>query len=137
MPAAAKKAFAKGDKVTYLTNWDGKGTVTFQHAVVYACGKKQMGLTDDATGEEMGRHFRPENAAEVWCRGDGTFLRLTDEAATEIGLIFAAQILVSERAGYARRIEYAERERFSYWEGYVEGMRKDRAKLHEPRRRNA
>ena len=71
------KVFTKGQAVTYIVNFDDKGLFVFRQAVVYSCGKKQMVLTDAATGEEMGRHYRPEVGGEH----GGTFQALDQAAA--------------------------------------------------------
>lgn len=119
------KAFNKGDEVTYINDWDRKGTVSFRHAVVYSCGKKQMVLTDAETGEEIGRHFRPERA-EI---GDaGTFARMTDAEATAAALALADNIIVRETAHFERCLQNE-----TAGEGYKNAIRRNLAALHEPR----
>lgn len=121
-----KNAFKKGQEVTYIADWDRKGTVTFRHAVVYSCGVKQMVLTDAETGEEMGRHFRPALGEIV-----GTFPRMTDEAARAACIFAAEHIIASERA----RLEncLAASAKSGRGSSYDAGMQKNIAALHEPR----
>ena len=119
------KAFNKGDEVTYISDWDRRGTALFRHAIVYSCGKKQMVLTDAETGEEMGRHFRPERA-EIG-RG-GTFARLTDAEATAAALALAENILIDQTAHYERCLQND-----AAGEGYKSSIRKSLAELHAPR----
>lgn len=118
------KAFKKGDEVTYIGDWDHKGTVYYRHAVVYSCGKKQMVLTDAVTGEEMGRHFRPV-VGEI----TGTFPRMTDEQAIAKCLEVGARIVAEERTRMERAIALC-----GYGEDheYTKAVRKDIAALHEP-----
>jgi hypothetical protein len=129
----AKPVFKKGDKVTYIADWDRKGTVYFQQAVVYSCGKKQMVLTDEKTGNEMGRHFKPELGStenRVGTNG-GTYMaggvwpRLTAEEATEIGMKVAASIREFEDAHFARCLAG------NHGEAYDRGIRESMAKLHD------
>jgi hypothetical protein len=128
------KAFKKGQEVTYISDWDRKGTVYFRHAVVYSCGAKQMVLTDADTGEEMGRHFRPvAGSLETTKEGPasrmagGTFPRMTDEQAVEAGLKVAAAIQQSERDLFARCLAGG------HGESYDASIRKDIAALHDLR----
>jgi hypothetical protein len=128
------KAFTKGQEVTYISDWDRKGTVTFRHAVVYSCGAKQMVLTDAETGEEMGRHFRPAiGSLEVVAQGNlrampgGTFPRMTDEEAVEAGLKIAAAIQAYERELFARCLAAGN------GESYNRAIQKDIDSLHDLR----
>jgi len=119
------KAFNKGDEVTYISDWDRKGTVYFRHAVVYSCGEKQMVLTDAETGEEMGRHFDPVRA-EI---GDaGTFARMTDAEAAAAALFLADSILIRETLHYHRCLQNE-----TAGEAYKNAIRRDLVALHEPR----
>lgn len=93
--AATKPAFSKGELVTLINNWDRNGTVSFRHAVVYSCGLKRMILTDAVTGEEIGRDFQPVRAVGFEF---GTRERLTDEAATALGLKLSEHFRTEERA---------------------------------------
>lgn len=119
------KAFNKGDEVTYINDWDRKGTTFFRHAIVYSCGKKQMVLTDAETGEEIGRHFTPARA-EIG--GAGTFARMTDAEAISAALILAGNIIASQTAHLERCLQND-----AAGEGYKNSIRKDLAQLHEPR----
>lgn len=118
------KAFNKGDEVTYISDWDRKGTTYFHHAIVYSCGKKQMVLTDAETGEEMGRHFRPVRAEIGFA---GTFARMTDAEATAAALALAENIIARETADFERCLQ------LDADEGYKNAIRKNLANLHEPR----
>lgn len=117
-----KKAFTKGQPVTYISDWDRKGTVSFRHAIVYSCGAKQMVLTDAETGEEMGRNFRPAVGTHV-----GTFPRMSDDEARAACLAAAEVILAYERASFARCLSQG------HGENYDAAIRKNIAALHEPR----
>lgn len=119
------KAFNKGDEVTYISDWDCKGTTFFRHAIVYSCGKKQMVLTDAETGAEMGRNFCPERA-EIGCVG--TFARMTDAEATAAALALAENIIANEAARFERCLQDD-----TAGEGYKNAIRKDLAQLHAPR----
>lgn len=116
------KAFKKGDEVTYVSDWDRKGTAYYRQAIVYSCGTKQMVLTDAETGEEMGRHFRPVVGDLV-----GTFPRMTEAEAIEKCLAAGAAIVAKEAARYNHCLTLGQSE------GYNNAVRKDLAKLHEPR----
>lgn len=118
------KAFKKGDLVTYLNDWDRKGTVTFRHAIVHSCGAKQMVLTDAKTGEEMGRHFAPELGT---IGKPGTFPRMTTEEAQAAGLELANTILANERAHFTRCLNNPNTS-----EQYKAAVRKDLDSLHGP-----
>jgi hypothetical protein len=127
-------AFRKGQKVTFIADWDRKGTVTFRHAVVYSCGMKQMVLTDAVTGDEMGRHFKPAVGSLETIKTDncyrmagGTFPRMTDEEAVEAGLKVAAAIQQYEREHFARCLAGG------HGEGYNMSIRKDIDALHDLR----
>jgi hypothetical protein len=129
------KAFAKGAEVTLFNGYDSKGTIIYNHAVVYSCGAKQMVLTDAATGNELGRHFAPVCATEEdattrsYSVGyEATFPRLTDEEATRIGLLMAARMIVNETAHYENCLS-----RHADYEAYCEAVRRDMALMHEPR----
>jgi hypothetical protein len=128
------KAFTKGQEVTYISDWDRKGTVTYRHAVVYSCGKKQMVLTDAETGEEMGRHFDPfQGSLETVSLGygfkmaGGTFPRMTAEEAVEAGLKVAASIQEYERQHFARCLAG------NHGAGYDASIRESIAELHDLR----
>lgn len=129
-----KKAFTKNQHVTLISDWDRKGTVTFRHAVVYACGAKRMILTDPETGNEIGRNFRPavgklENSLVNGCyyMPGGTFPRMTDEQAIEAGLKVAAAIQQYEREHFARCLAGG------HGESYDASIRKGIAELHDLR----
>lgn len=132
------KAFKKGELVTYISSWDRCGTAIYRHAVVYSCGVKQMVLTDEATGEEMGRHFAPNvgsleytfkdhNGWQSFTAAGGTFKRMTDEEAVEACLKVGAADVEYQTAHYERCLAGG------HGEGYNNAIRKGIAKLHEPR----
>lgn len=116
------KAFNKNDAVTYVCNWDNKGTFMFQHAVVYSCGAKQMILTDAINGEEMGHNFAPAIGDT-----EGAFPRMTDDEAIAHCLKAAKKYLPKEAARYKRMIELNAGEVH-----YCAAMENSLAKLHEP-----
>ena len=118
------KAFNKGDAVTFISDWDRKGSTFFRHAIVYSCGKKQMVLTDAETGEEMGRHFKPVRA-EIG--NAGTFARMTDAEATAAAVALAENIIVSETAQCERCLQSD-----TAGEGYKNAIRIHLAALHAP-----
>lgn len=132
------KAFTKGQEVTYISNYDRKGTFCYQQAIVYSCGKKRMVLTDAATGKEMGRNYVPElgsleagvittaSGAKQFRMVGGTFPRMTDEQAEAACLEVAASWLANER-------EYLEGLKRTAWAHAPEVMDKAIAELHEPR----
>jgi len=124
------KAFNKSDKVTFINDWDRKGTFYFQHAVVYSCGNKQMVLTDATSGEEMGRHYAPEHGEII-----GTFPRMTDEEATAHCLKAAADYVAAQPEYYERMIKNNS-ERYPEDRYYEKSMRADLEKIHEPRAHN-
>jgi len=120
--------FRKGQTVHLVRDWDRCGTVQITKAQVYSCGKKQMILTDAATGEELGRHFYPrrEQAAFGFC---GAFI-LEDAPAAEIEAVamqLATDVLSNEREHFARCLAGG------HGEGYDAAIRKAQAELHEPR----
>lgn len=129
------KAFKKGDRVTYISDWDRKGTVYFVQAIVHSCGSKQMVLTNEATGEEMGRHFRPETGSletvvvgpNTYRIAGGTFPRMTDDEAVAAGLKVAAAIQQYQREQFARCLAGG------HSEIYNDAIRKNLAELHELR----
>jgi len=122
----AAKAFTKGQLVTLIGSWDEQGTAYYRDAVVYSCGAKQMVLTDEATGEEIGRHFKP--AVGDFDNG-GTFPRMTQEEAEAACLVVGTNVVVRQRAHYAsRRVQFGGSCRF-----YDAGLNESEAKLHEPR----
>jgi len=124
--------FKKGDLVTYLADWDRKGTVYFRHGIVYSCGKKVMVLTDAETGEEMGRHFDPKTGADrSYSFWSSTVPRMTDEEATKTALERATEILEKERADLERLIESCGPAFENHNRCRV--LRSELAKLHEPK----
>jgi hypothetical protein len=116
------KTFTKGDTVHHIASWDGQKRIyTYRKAIVHSCGKKQMVLTDAETGQEMGRHFKPDGwdsyTTELidgtWQRGpnsvmlQGTFAGLTDEEAEAKALEMAQAARANDLAIYQRRLSLA------------------------------
>lgn len=125
--------FRKGQEVTYITNYDHKGTFCYQQAVVYSCGKKRMVLTDAATGEELGRNYVPAlGSMEAGIVGNqirtvgGAFPRMTEDEAEAACLTAAANWLAVER-------DYLEGLKLTAWSHAPEVMDERIAELHEPR----
>ena len=129
-----KTAFKKGDLVTVLGTWDRKGTVWYQHAIVYSCGLKRMILTNAATGEELGGDFRnPKvgNVKEASGNGGnwyGVFPRMSDVEAEAVCIEAGALMLTAYNAHYDTCIE-----RNGENMRYIKAIQKERAGLHEPR----
>lgn len=131
------KAFKKGDLVTFIADWDRKGTVYYRQAVVYSCGTKKMVLTDEATGGELGCNFKPQvgslvsftaelpNGFKVRTPAGGTFPRMTDEEAEAACLAVAASIRKDEEEHYARCLAG------DHGEAYDAGIRKEIERFHE------
>lgn len=115
--------FTKGQKVTYISNWDNKGTVKITNLVVASCGKKQMILVDEAGVKFQGANFRPQS--EQYSHGV-VFPRLTTEEAEASALEIAAKIIAYEEAHFARCLAG------NHGEGYNNAIRKSIAKLHQP-----
>lgn len=100
------KAFKKGELVTYVASWDNKGTFYFVQAIVHSCGAKQMVLTSEETGEEMGRHYSPKAGdVETLHMGNwgATFKRMTDAEAEALCLELAAKVPSMWKAENERR----------------------------------
>ncbi len=116
-------AFTKNDEVTFIASWDRKGTYFYQHAVVYSCGEKQMVLTCEVTGKEMGRHYTPV-VGDV----EGTLHRLSDTAAVAQCLVAATVFLVKEKASIQRLLECNTGNIH-----YCKCMQEQLTELHEPR----
>jgi hypothetical protein len=129
----ATKAFQKGELATLFGSWDNKGTVYFRQAVVYSCGSKRMILTDEATGEEIGREFAPVRAeslenvtAHNW---QATFPRMTDAEAESFAIAAGAKVVEAMRVFCeGRKVQFADA-----GDRYIEAMNESIAELHEPR----
>lgn len=119
------KAFKKGQAVTYITNYNRKGLFVFRQAIVHSCGKVQMVLTDAKTGQEMGRHFKPQVGNEH----GGTFPAITDAEAIAKCEELAAAFLIDIAAHYRRLSETGAEN----GEGYARAMLKNLDELGEPR----
>ncbi len=132
----AQKAFKKGDRVTRISDWDGKGTVAIREAIVHSCGVKRLILTDATTGEEIGRNFRaernePEDRLESWGGGFAQgliFPALDRDVAIKIALESGAAIVASVRANAEKRIADEAGNA-----GFINAMNSKIVALHEPR----
>ena len=69
--------FTKGQKVTHISRWNNLGDYVYRDAIVHSCGKIRMILTDEITGEEIGRNYKP--SGETY--GEFTVPRLNVEDA--------------------------------------------------------
>ena len=128
----SKKAFKKGDRVTRICDWDGRGTVAIREAIVHSCGAKRLILTDAESGEEIGRNFRPvrSDPSERVSRwgGDLIFPMLPREEAITIALESGALIAANEKASGELKLKNN-----SDQTGYCNAIRSMIADLHEPR----
>ena len=121
------KVFNKGDLVTFISNWDRRGTFIFQNAIVFSAGMKQMILTDETTGEEMGRNYKP-----VIGDGVGTFPRMTDSQAREHCLKLATAFIPAFIEDHEKHIALNNERWPDSGTGYDNGMRDDIEELHAP-----
>ena len=115
--------FTKGQKVTYIRDWDRKGTVTINQLVVHSCGKKQMILVDENGKKFSGQNFLPKN--EQYFSGL-VVDRVEGEEAEELAIKVAENILQKEREHFNRCLSSGREE------GYNAAIRDSIAKLHEP-----
>jgi len=113
--------FKKFQEVTLIQSWDDKGTVSFEHAIVEACGKKQMTLRH-IDGTMLGRNFLPTR--EQYSRA---IVVPTSEFTETLALAHAEEILAYQRAHFARCLAN------KCGDAYDRSIRKDIAELHEPR----
>jgi hypothetical protein len=123
------QTFAKGQQVTFLGDWDQKGTVVVRDMVVHSCGRKQMTL-HYADGTFAGRNYLPTvrqdyGGANVCAQ---VHPRMTEAEAEARGLEMAAEILAYERARYERIMAIP-----GNTPGYLAAMRRGLGELHEPR----
>jgi hypothetical protein len=121
------KTFTKGQPVTFLQNWDSKGTVRIVELTVYSCGKKQMVLVDGSGTKFEGRHFYPSETQHSYSR---VVARLTKDDAVAAALALGAEVVAGERGRMEKMIAH-----YDYGEqaGYTKAVRRDIAALHEPR----
>ena len=119
------KAFKKGQKVTFIWNWDSKGTVYVRQATVHSCGTQQLKLTCDLTGEEFGHNLRPEVAA---AGKKGTRPRIEGEALAAEATAVAVSILEEQRLHFQFCLSQT-----GTGEGYRKHIQRDLGLLHEPR----
>ena len=115
--------FTKGQKVTYIRDWDRKGTVTINQLVVHSCGKKQMILVDENGKKFSGQNFLPKNE-QYW--GGVVVDRLEGDEAEKLAIEVAEKIIKKEMAHYNRCLEGG------HGEGYDEVIRENIAKIHSP-----
>lgn len=121
------KAFTKGQPVTFLQNWDSKGTVRIADLIVHSCGAKQMVLVDEAGAKFEGKNFLP--GREQYSYGL-VVPRLSPEAAEAAALELGAAIVVAVRNRLEKAIAH-----YGYPEtdNYTKSIRQDIEELHEPR----
>jgi hypothetical protein len=128
-----KKSFNKGDEVTILTDWDGKGTVAYRHCVVYSCGLKRLVLLDAETGECIGRDFTPKKAeslSDLLLEYQSIFSRLSGDEVRGLAIPCAEAILVEEKNHIEFRLEDSPNENCRL------RQLKELEALHEPRVHN-
>ena len=101
------KAFKKGDRVTVIHCWDGKGTVYVRHATVHSCGTKVLRLTCDVKGDEFGQGLTPAVAAPGT---EGIRPMLDGEALAAEAQAVALTVVAYKRAGINRRMELSRAE---------------------------
>lgn len=107
------KDFTKGQKVIHISLYNRNGAFTFTRAIVQSCGKKQMTLLNEKTGEMMGRNFCPlegfksvHHDIEAWAAKDnrpmhhvcqsGTFRDMSDEEAHALCLKLSAEWIAAD-----------------------------------------
>lgn len=114
--------FTKGQRVNLIRNWDGKGTFFVTSAVVYSCGKKKMVLTNEKTGEELGRNFLPS-------RFQYNFALVVDvsEDANAVAAEQAALFIEYEIARYERILSNPAVGSAAYIKAIEEDLKKARA----------
>ena len=117
--------FTKGQPVTFLQNWDDKGTVRIVELTVCSCGKKQMVLVDGSGTKFQGHHFLPVEAQYGHSR---VVARLSHEDAVAAAMVLGAEIVAAERSRYEHALTIP-----GCGDGYYNAMRRDIAALHEPR----
>lgn len=97
------KAFEKNELVTYIADWDRKGTFYFQQAIVRSCGAKRLHLVDASNGANMGRNFAPV-VAEAYYTNQHTFKYLTNEEAAAKCIELAEAFLIEEKAQLEKQV---------------------------------
>lgn len=131
------KTFKKGDRVTFYSNWDRKGTVKMTRLTVHAAGQKEMTLVDDAGVKYAGHHFRPQvlQAGHVLPTDDirgysEVHHRMDDAAETALALQLGERFVAYERDHYARCLQMHTGPEN---DGYRKAITADLNGLHEPR----
>ena len=123
--------FTKGQKVTVISiwseadvNWKGETRnlrMSFDHAVVHSCGKKQMVLQSDAESVSYkGRNFLP--TIEQY-NGEVVVERLSDEEAIALGNDIAQDLITKRIARQRTLVERMD----SSSENYAKQMRQQLA----------
>jgi hypothetical protein len=121
--------FRKGQLVTFLQDWDRKGSVKVYDLVVYSAGKKQMILVDETGQKFAGANFRPTFLQYGYVGAENeVHLRLTPEQADAAALDLGARVVAIETANKLRAIERNPND-----PRFQQAMRDEIAKLHEPR----
>lgn len=121
--------FKKGERVTYVADWDSRGTFYFIQAFVHSCGGKKVVLYNAETQQLLGRHFRPEIGIiqGVGRQTNGIFKQMSDDEAHAVCLAEAASYLAWRRQTIADSIEKS-----ASGSLYAKAMEKQLAELHEP-----
>ena len=135
------RAFTKGQPVTLFQNWDSKGTIRVVDLIVHSCGVKQMVLVDATGAKFEGRNFHASVSQSFggWYRGEvinQVQPRMTVAEAEAFALDLGALHNRLERLHIADRIQDALTGIYKdapTTPGYVRGMEKHEADLHEPR----
>jgi hypothetical protein len=120
------KAFKKGDRVTVISSWDSKGTVSVRHATVHSCGVKVLRLTCDITGDEFGHDRSPVVAAPGEC-GVHPFI---DEASLEAAATVVAIAYIEKQKAHFDDCIARNRDGNHH---YLRHMAEEKAAIHEPR----
>lgn len=121
------KQFKKGDKVTVFSDWDSRGTIKATQCIVLSCGKKQMTLALESTGENSGRNYRPSYNFDHSIYRDGTLVvsRLEGDELQAAGMDLADDYL--EDARFAAHFKILNP---NYTEAFILQYLRE---LHEPR----
>jgi|688.fasta_scaffold99366_7 hypothetical protein len=123
--------FSKGDKVTVIGDWDRSGTVWFTQGIVYSCGKRRMIVTDERTGEQLGKEFHVNFEGKSLNDYSPLVLpRLEGDALQDKAVELAGGVIAWWRNLYRNRLE---KYRLNGDEQGVEIMEEQLELLHEPR----
>jgi hypothetical protein len=116
-----KPIYTKGQTVTFISDWDGKGTVSVTQGLqVYSCGQKRMILVDENGARFQGAEFRPDDKR--------VYRAMEDDAALALAREIGAKIIIEQTAHFNERIA-----RWGDQVGFRAAMEKSLRELHEPR----